>query len=157
MTMRLVTPAVSAASIVAKLEFAMHTSAFNETCFEMSNIHSLHIVDSNPFFFVHLFPVAEGALTLQLKEGGRRVGGSRVGCVKSSTGSVAFPQTEPISAVYDVTAPAVSFLTNHQTYLSSEAFQVVQMSEKTNLLEVYDSLLLANTTLLAVREVSPTM
>ena len=31
------------------------------------------------------------------------------------------------------------------------------MSEETNLLEVYDSLLLANTTLLAVREVSPTM
>ena len=59
--------------------------------------------------------------------------------------------------MYDVTAPAVSFLTNHQTYLSSEAFQVVQMSEETNLLEVYDSLLLANTTLLAVREVSPTM
>ena len=67
--MRLVTPEVSSSSIVAKLEFAMHTRAFNESCFATTNIHSLHIVDSNPFYFVHLFPVAEGTLTLQLKDG----------------------------------------------------------------------------------------
>lgn len=59
--------------------------------------------------------------------------------------------------MYDVTAPAVSFLTNHQTYLNSGMYQVVQISEETNLLEVYSSLLLVNSTLLAVREVSSTM
>lgn len=69
MTMRLVTPDVSSSSIVAKLEFAMHTRSFNESCFVMTNIHSLHIVDSNPFYFIHLFPVAEGKLSLQLRDG----------------------------------------------------------------------------------------
>ena len=59
--MRLVTPDVSSSSIVAKLEFAMHTRSFNESC--------LHIVDSNPFYFIHLFPVAEGKLSLQLRDG----------------------------------------------------------------------------------------
>ena len=77
--------------------------------------------------------------------------------MQSSTGSVSFPQTDPIAAVYDVTAPAVSFLTNHQSYLSNEAFLVVQISEETNLRDVYDSLVIVNATLLAVREVSSTM
>lgn len=151
------TRTITNSSVTVGLEFAMHTLPFNESCFAMTNIHSVYIVNSNPLYFVHVFPETEGALSIQLKPGRRACCPSQLDCVQSSMKTVVFPGTEPITCVFDRTPPAISFLANHQTFLSQEMFHVIQMNEETNLAEQYAELRAENSTVLVSRVVSSTM
>lgn len=148
---------ITNSSVTVGLEFAMHTLPFNESCFAMTNIHSVYIVNSNPLYFVHVFPEAEGALSIQLKPGRSACCHSQLDCVQSSMKTVVFPGTKPVTCVLDRTPPAISFLTNHQTFLSREMFHIIQMSEETNLAEEYAALRTENSTVLVKRIISSTM